>query len=62
LPFSPVSLICAQETKLELVDAAVVSQTFGPRYDGFDFIPAQGTRGGIILAWRSDHLRGLYFA
>jgi hypothetical protein len=51
------SLICAKESKLELVDSGIVSQTFGPAFDGFDFIPAVGTRGGIILAWRTDHFR-----
>jgi exonuclease III len=51
------SLICAQESELELVDSSIISQTFGPAFDGFDFVPALGTRGGIILAWRTDHLR-----
>jgi exonuclease III len=50
------SLVCVQESKLDNVDSLVVSQTFGPNFDGFDFIRANGTRGGIILAWRSDIL------
>jgi hypothetical protein len=33
-----------------------VSQTFGQNFDGFNFVPADGTCGGIILAWRSDTL------
>jgi hypothetical protein len=48
------SLICGQESKLERVDSVIISQTFGQAFDGFDFIPAVGTRGGIILAWRTD--------
>jgi exonuclease III len=51
------SLVCAQETKLRQVDSVIISQTFGHAFDEFDFIPADGTRGGIILAWRSDVLQ-----
>jgi hypothetical protein len=51
------SLVCAQETKLQFVDSPVIWQTFGPAFDRFDYIPANGTRGGIILAWRSDVLQ-----
>jgi exonuclease III len=51
------SLVCAQESKLQSVDSTVVKQTFGPAFDCFDFLPADGTRGGIIVAWRSDCLQ-----
>lgn len=51
------SLICAQESKLQEVDSFIIRQTFGPNFDGFDFVPADGTRGGIIVAWRTDQLR-----
>ncbi|PNT75722.1 hypothetical protein BRADI_1g37340v3, partial [Brachypodium distachyon] len=50
--FNP-SLVCVQESKVQDVDAAVISQTFGSSLDGFDFLPADGTQGGIILAWKS---------
>lgn len=53
-----VSLVCFQESKLEVVDASVVGQTLGPGFDGFEFLPAVGTRGGgILVAWKSDSLR-----
>lgn len=48
-----ISMICFQWSKLLVVNSTVVSQTFGPAFDEFDFIPANGTRGGIILAWES---------
>lgn len=51
-----VSLVCFQESKLEVVDRTVVSQTLGADFDGFDAIPAIGTWGGILLARRSDRL------
>lgn len=52
-----VALACLQESKLEVVDAAVVCQVLGSGFDDFDFLPAVGTRGGILMAWKSDVLR-----
>lgn len=52
-----VSLVCFQESKLNVVDAAVVNQALGPDFNGFEALPADGTRGGILLAWKSDRLR-----
>lgn len=51
-----VSLVCFQESKLAHVNDAVVRDTLGPGFDGFDFLPAEGTRGGILLAWKPDLL------
>jgi hypothetical protein len=39
-----------------LVDAAIVVETLGPAFDGFSFIPADETRGGILIAWKSSDL------
>ena len=50
------NLVCIQETKMELVDRYVVSQCLGPAFDDFSFLPAVGTRGGILLAWDSTVL------
>lgn len=50
------SLVCFQESKLAVVDNVIVGQTLGPAFDGFDFLPTEGTRGGILLAWKSDRL------
>lgn len=50
------SLVCFQESKLVVGDNVMVGQTLGPAFDGFDFLPAEGTRGGILLAWKSDML------
>ena len=46
-----VNLVCIQETNLEVVDSFVISQCLGPSFDGFAFLPATGTRGGILVAW-----------
>jgi mannosylglycoprotein endo-beta-mannosidase len=47
-------LICFQETKMAMIDRFIVLQCLGPSFDGFFFLPALGTRGGILLAWDSS--------
>lgn len=52
-----VSLVCFQESKLEVLDATVINQTLGPSFDGFEALPADGTRGGIVIAWKTNRLQ-----
>ena len=47
------SIICLVESKLEHVDCFIITQMLGARYDGFFFLPAVGTAGGIIVAWQT---------
>ena len=47
---SRASIVCLQETKISDFDAFLVAQCMGPRLDGFAFPPANGTRGGILIA------------
>lgn len=49
-----VSIWCILESKLEHVDQYVIMQCLGPSYDGFAYLPASATRGGIIIAWNSS--------
>jgi hypothetical protein len=49
-----VNLVCFQETKMAVIDSFIVNQCLGPSFDGFDYLPAEETRGGILLAWNSD--------
>jgi exonuclease III len=51
-----VNLVCLQETKMEHIDRFIVMQTLGPAFDGFAYLPAQETRGGILLAWNTSIL------
>ena len=51
-----VSVVCLQETKLQWVDLSVVRQCCGPSFSEFCFAPADGTRGGILIAWKPDDL------
>jgi exonuclease III len=49
-------MVCFQESKLSMVDAAIISEMLGPDFDGFDYLPADDTRGGIIVAWKTNVL------
>jgi exonuclease III len=46
-----VSIVCLQETKLNVIDDFLVMQCLGPSFDGYVYVPAIETRGGILLAW-----------
>ena len=49
---SKVNLVCLQEMKLAHVSDSIVLDTLGPQFEDYYFLPATGTRGGILLAWR----------
>ncbi|KAM0822740.1 hypothetical protein ACQ4PT_071319 [Festuca glaucescens] len=45
------SIVCLQETKLDVVDDAIISATLGPNFiANYAFLPAIGTSGGMILS------------
>jgi exonuclease III len=46
-----VNIVCLQETKLNVIDDFVIMQCLGPSFDGYVYLPADHTRGGILLAW-----------
>jgi exonuclease III len=48
-----VSIVCFQETKMELIYSSTVLETLGSEFDDYVYLPAIGTRGGILLAWKS---------
>lgn len=43
-------IVCLQETKLEVVSQDLVCHCLGANFTDF-YLLAQGTRGGILLAW-----------
>lgn len=47
------SFVCLLETKMAMITAYDVMQIVGARFD-HTFLPAVGTRGGILLAWKSS--------
>lgn len=56
---SGVSVVCFQESKLEEVDASIVVETCGAAFDSFVALPAEQTRGGVIVAWNGTMFRGV---
>lgn len=48
------SLVCLQETKISNMCRAILVDTLGQRLSGRHTLDAQGTRGGILLAWDQD--------
>jgi hypothetical protein len=48
--------VALSESKLDVVSADDVMEIFGPRFDGFAYLPAVGTPGGILVAWHSDKI------
>jgi exonuclease III len=49
-------IVCFQETKMSVIDRFTVMQCLGPSFDGFVYLPAIGTRGGVLIAWDSSAL------
>jgi exonuclease III len=47
------SIICFQETKMEIIYTSTIVEALGPDYDDYVYLPADGTRGGILIAWKS---------
>jgi hypothetical protein len=47
-------MVCLQETKMETVSQQIAQETLDQMIDELQFLPAQGTRGGILLGWNSD--------
>jgi exonuclease III len=45
-------VVCLQETKKATILSWIVMSTLGADFDEFTFLPATGTRGGILLAWK----------
>lgn len=46
------SVVCIQETKLAHISERDVCSFIGHDFTQFVFLPAQQTRGGILIAWR----------
>lgn len=47
------SIVCFQETKVENVSLDLIRQCLGNKFEHYYYLPAVGTRGGILIAW--DH-------
>ncbi|XP_073360065.1 uncharacterized protein [Aegilops tauschii subsp. strangulata] len=50
------TIVCLQETKPAHVTDSIVLNTLGTLFEDFFFLPATGTRGGVLLAWLRSHV------
>jgi exonuclease III len=51
-------LICFQETKMASLNASVVRDSIGADFESnFAFLPADGTRGGILVVARNSFMQ-----
>jgi exonuclease III len=53
------SVVCVMESKLDVVNQFLVYESFGARFDGYVYLPAVGTAGGVIIAWHSPDVQVL---
>lgn len=51
-----VSLVCLQETKLDVVNRTTILSTLGINFQEFVYLPAVDTRGGILIAARANEV------
>ena len=47
-------VVCIQETKKAAISSRMVLSMLGADFNEFIFLPAVGTRGGILIAWKGN--------
>lgn len=47
------SIICLQETKMQVIDLALIKKIYPRHFDKFAYIPSIGASGGILTIWNS---------
>ena len=52
-------IICLQDTKLAYISTYDILSILGPNFDKFVFLPEEGTRGGILTAWKGYKFEGV---
>jgi exonuclease III len=52
LQVSRSDIVCFQETKMSVVPQRVLLSMFGSDFSSFIELPANGSSGGIVVAWR----------
>lgn len=52
------TMVCLQETKLQMIDDQLVGSTLGSQFiDNYSYLPAEGVRGGILIAVSDLHFK-----
>jgi hypothetical protein len=55
---SKASIVRLQETKIESFNRYLIMQCLGPAFDDYCYLPALGTKGGVLIAWDSSIVGG----
>lgn len=51
-------IVCLQETKMTVIDDTIVTEALGSTFtDNYRFLPADGTRGGILITSSSSQMK-----
>lgn len=53
------NVVCLQDTKVENLNRFMLCTVFGSDFDKFVALPAVGTRGGVLIAWKSASVQVL---
>jgi exonuclease III len=53
-----ISVVCLQETKMPVIDDPMIYGMLGTDFS-YAFVPTEGSRGGILVAWRSSIWSGM---
>ena len=56
---SSYAVVCLQETKRQSFDAPFIRNFAPRRLDSFDYIPSNGSSGGILVLWNSSIFKGI---
>jgi hypothetical protein len=48
------NLVCLEDTKLAVVNSQFALDILGHSLDGYHFLPASKTRGGILVGWNKN--------
>lgn len=49
---SNADIVCLQETKVADLSQYLFLSVFGSSFDNYIALPANGTRGGVLIAWK----------
>jgi exonuclease III len=52
------NVVCLQETKLDVIDRFLALEFLGQFCTEFQYLPADSTRGGVLIAWNPDLFMG----
>ena len=53
------SVVCLQETKVTTMSQHLFLLVFGTTYDKFVDLPANDTRGGVLIAWKGNSCQAI---